>query len=103
MTEDHVSLFRSEETSILAAISISSIFLFFSNTILPLETLPVVIKKIASYNPFVIGESMLKKLMVFQSGIAGVQEMLLLVIGVVAGVFLLVLLTNALSKRATQA
>ncbi|MEK6812928.1 MAG: ABC transporter permease [Nanoarchaeota archaeon] len=96
-------LFRSEETSILAAISISSIFLFFSNTILPLETLPVVIKKIASYNPFVIGESMLKKLMVFQSGIAGVQEMLLLVIGVVAGVFLLVLLTNALSKRATQA
>ncbi|HLC55400.1 MAG TPA: hypothetical protein VJJ75_02600, partial [Candidatus Nanoarchaeia archaeon] len=73
------------------------------NTILPLETLPLAVKKIASYNPFVIGEIILKKLMIFQTGISGVQETLLLVVGAVAGIFVLVLLANALSKRAAQA
>ena len=96
-------VFKSEETSILAAISVASILMFFSNTILPLETLPLAVKKIASYNPFVIGEIILKKLMIFQTGISGVQETLLLVVGAVAGIFVLVLLANALSKRAAQA
>src|SRR3989344_501771 len=58
-------LFKSGETANIAAISISTIMLFFSNTILPLETLPETIQKIASFNPFVLGESTLRRVLIF--------------------------------------
>jgi len=62
-------LFNSEETSLLAAISFSSILLFFSNTLLPLENMPVTIKNIALLNPFVIGQQALNRLLLFQGAI----------------------------------
>lgn len=60
-------LFRSEETAMLATISLASLFLFFSGTILPLETIPESLKRVADFNPFVISEGILKKIMLFQS------------------------------------
>jgi len=62
-------VFNSEETSILAAVSFSSILLFFSNTILPMENMPVAVKQIALFNPFVIGQNLLSRLLLFQSGL----------------------------------
>jgi len=59
-------LFTSEETSTLAAISIGSIFLFLSNVILPLESMPSYVRNIAQFNPFVLGESLLRKAIIFQ-------------------------------------
>ncbi|HLD11975.1 MAG TPA: ABC transporter permease [Candidatus Nanoarchaeia archaeon] len=96
-------LFKSEETSILAAISISSIALFFSNTILPLETLPTVLKNIANYNPFVIGENLLRKTMIFQTGITNLQEPIIITVTMIAIAFILVVITNQLSKKAARA
>ena len=58
-------LFRTEETSSLASISFASLFLFFSNLILPIESLPVYITEIVKYNPFMIAEDMIKKLFLF--------------------------------------
>ncbi|MBU4502013.1 MAG: ABC transporter permease, partial [Nanoarchaeota archaeon] len=58
-------IFKSEETATLGAISIGSLMLFFSNTILPIETLPTGIREIARLNPFVLGVSVLKRIMLF--------------------------------------
>ena len=59
--------FTSEETATLASISIGSIFLFLSNVILPLESMPDYVRNIAQFNPFVLSESLLKKAIIFQS------------------------------------
>ncbi len=83
-------IFKSEETAMLATISIASLFLFFSSTILPLETLPESLKRVADFNPFVVSEGILKKIMLFKSGLVGVYEHIMvlvvyiLVIGILA-------------------
>lgn len=69
-------VFKSEETATLGAISIGSLLLFFSGTILPLEALPKALKDIANFNPFVIAEGVLKKLMLFSSELSVVIESL---------------------------
>ena len=69
-------LFKSEETSLLATISLASLFLFFSSTILPLETLPESLKRVANFNPFVISEGILKKIMLFQSSFDVISQAL---------------------------
>lgn len=58
-------IFKSEETATLGAISIGSLMLFFSNAILPIETLPVGIRDIAKFNPFVLSVNILKRIMLF--------------------------------------
>ncbi|MDO8740150.1 MAG: ABC transporter permease [Candidatus Woesearchaeota archaeon] len=60
-------LFNSEETSTMASISVGAIMIFLSNLILPLESMPDYVRQIAAYNPFVISEVVLRKLMVFNS------------------------------------
>ena len=60
-------VFESEETATLASISLGSIFLFLSNVILPLESMPLSIRNIAQYNPFVLAEGMLRKTFLFQA------------------------------------
>ncbi len=62
-------LFRTEETSNLASISVASVLIFFSNAILPMESMPVMIAKIAHFNPFVISEAVIKQLFIFGSSL----------------------------------
>lgn len=66
-------MFRTEETSSLAAISFASLFLFFSNLILPVESLPVYITEIVRYNPFMIAEDVIKKLFLFRTDLNSVM------------------------------
>lgn len=47
-------LFRTEETVTLASITLASIFLLFSNAVIPLESLPAYLKSFAAFNPFVV-------------------------------------------------
>ncbi len=61
--------FRSEETSILAAIGVASLLMFFSNTIFPVEAISASLKNIAVYNPLVITDSLLKKMILFDSSL----------------------------------
>lgn len=91
--------FRSSETANLAAISISSIFLFFSNTILPLETLPNYIRSIVVFNPFVIIESMLKKVILFNSSLADQGWNFLILVGYILIFGLIAYIINESTKR----
>lgn len=58
-------LFKSEETTIFSAVLIAALMMFFSNTILPIETISSGFKKIAMFNPLVVCDSALKKVMLF--------------------------------------
>jgi len=63
-------IFNSEETATVGAISIGTILLFFSNTIIPLETLSSNIKQVVDYNIFVVSDSILRKIKLFQEPLA---------------------------------
>jgi len=88
-------LFRSEQGSLLGSLSMASIFLFFSNTILPVESLSPVMKKMVAFNPFVISEQAFRKIMIhgLHRGLL-MNELYLILIYI----FLLILLIFLLAK-----
>lgn len=59
-------LFSSEETAALASVSLGTLFLLLSNTLVPLESMPFWLMKLASFNPFVIGSSLLRKTLLYR-------------------------------------
>ncbi len=60
-------LFTSEETGVLASISLSSILLLLSGTILPLEGISSKIREFLFFNPFVIAEELVREVFIFKS------------------------------------
>jgi len=83
-------IFTSEETAILAAISTGSIFLFLSNVIIPIESMPEYIRRIAEFNPFVLGENILRKTTIFQAGFTGIYKELLILLAYSLVLFFLI-------------
>lgn len=85
------ALFKSEETTTLAAISFASVFLFFSSAILPIESMPKILQKIAAYNPFVLSDNMLRQSIIFEFGYGQLIGNLLLLVFYIALFFALLL------------
>ena len=74
-------LFKTEQMSILAATFSASIFLFLSNTLMPIENTPEIFMKIVQFNPFIISVSLLRKSILFNQSIIAInEEMLFLVV-----------------------
>ena len=92
-------IFTSEETATLAAISVGSIFLFLSNVILPIESMPAYIEKIARFNPFVLGEGLLRQSIVFKVGFGAMLNEIYLLLGYIGVLFVLILIFHALSGK----
>jgi len=92
-------IFRTEETSNLAAITLIAVFLLFSNAVIPLESLPSYLKDIALFSPFVMGEMAIKQALLFEFGIAKVTETLGLLAGYAAGIFIILLLLQHVLRR----
>lgn len=92
-------VFNSEETGTLAAISVGSLFLLLSNLIIPLESVPETFRAILSYNPFVVSESMLRKVLIYNQALPELQFHVIYLLGVALGVFVLVMLINVIKKR----
>ncbi len=92
-------VFRSEETVILVSISIIASLIFFSNTILPIETIVSGFQILASYNPLVISDSLLKKTILFKSELKLlIPEILILAVFSFIFIFL-TLAARKLTKR----
>ncbi|MBS3163053.1 ABC transporter permease [Candidatus Woesearchaeota archaeon] len=87
-------LFNTKQTVTIASISTGMVLLFFSNTIIPLETLSSKIRDVLSYNPFILGETMLKKILLFNSLFSGIDQMLLIM-----GIGSLIVLIAAIVAR----
>jgi len=61
---------RSEQSNLLLGITVSSTLVFFSNTIIPIESVPSTLREIIKYNPFIVGETVLRKLLVYKSSLS---------------------------------
>lgn len=92
-------IFQSEETSTLAAMSVAAFLLFLSNTILPVETIPENLKWIALFNPFVIADSILKKLILFQAPLSSVLPQMYMLLSYLALFLVLGFLARLITKR----
>jgi len=92
-------LFKSGETANLAVMSLACILLFFSNTILPLETLPATIRSIAGYNPFILAADALKEILLFKAPLSIVSVQFYTLIIYVVVLFILINVVRILSKK----
>jgi len=83
-------VFMSEETGTLAAISFGSLCLFLSSLIIPLESMPAMVRQIAYYNPFVIAERLLRSIILFQPKIKFLATDLFILLGYAFVLFLFI-------------
>lgn len=92
-------IFRTEETTNLAAITLIAVFLLFSSAVIPLESLPSYLKDIAMFNPFVISEVVLRQSIIFQMGFSEIMTGLGMLTAYAFGIFLLLLLLQNVFSR----
>ena len=92
-------IFSTEDTAILTAVSLGSLFLFFSGIILPLESVPSLIKQVTVYSPFVISVSLLKEILLYGSALNLFMEELLLLFGYALVLCLLILIIEEFASR----
>jgi ABC-type multidrug transport system permease subunit len=93
------SMFNSEESSILFSIIVTSIMLFFSSTILPIENMTPIIYKISRFNPFVLAETALRKSIVYGLGINLILNEILFLLVWIAGIVFAILIVYRLNTR----
>ncbi len=67
-------IFNSEETATLGAISLGSIFLFLSDVIIPIESMPAWFMAVAEYNPFVVCSDLLRSTILYNLSIFGLLQ-----------------------------
>ena len=92
-------LFKSGETANIASVSLGAILLFFSNTILPLETLPGSLRDIVQFNPYIQGETALRKILLFNQGLDAVLPQIYTLVGYIALLLVAVYLLRELTKK----
>jgi len=90
-------LFKSEETTILAGISIAAVLVFFSNAILPIESMSLRFSAIAKYNPLFLTDSLLRKAILF-SGSPDMYELIIMG-SILVGLFIATLVVRKITKR----
>jgi ABC-type polysaccharide/polyol phosphate export permease len=96
-------VFSSEETAVLASVSLGSLFLFFSGVILPIEGISKVVRNIIAFNPFVIAERLIRGFFLFDVAFTKVAADIGILIGYIIALFLLTLiLESVLHKHLIQ-
>lgn len=91
--------FTSEETGILASISLGSLLLFLSGVIFPLEGVSLLLRGVTYFNPFVIAEKLIREVFIFNASLANVWIELLLLIGYAIVFFLVILIMESLLHK----
>lgn len=92
-------LFRTPETVTLASITVASILMLFSSVVIPLESMPVYIKSIAMFNPFVFAELALKQSIVFALAPAAIAKNIYFILAYAVSIFILILLIQFLRRK----
>ncbi len=87
--------FNSEETAILASISLGSLCLFISGVVLPLEALNPTFRQIVSFNPFVIAENLIREVFIFNAAFSAIWIDLIVLLSYAILFFLVILLIES--------
>lgn len=88
---------KTTEVAMLISIALVALLLFFSNIILPIETIAY-LKEVAIYNPFTIATTMFKENILLSIGVEMQQKYLLLLFGYFVVIFIATLLAEKYSK-----
>lgn len=91
-------IFNTEQTGMMGAISISSIFLLMSDLIVPMENMPLYIQKFAQYNPFVLCSEALKKMLIFSTKLTLLKDELMLLGIIIMTSFFLIIVFEKFAK-----
>jgi ABC-2 type transport system permease protein len=94
-------VFNTEETSVLATISLGSLFLLFSGTILPLESTSAFIKGIAIFNPFVLTEKIVREVFLFSTPIQSLWTEIAILAGYAVVFFIIILFIETILHQHT--
>ncbi|MFH1682900.1 MAG: ABC transporter permease [Candidatus Woesearchaeota archaeon] len=92
-------VFISEDTGTLASISVSSLLLFVSGVVLPLESMPTAIRQVVHYNPFVISEKLVREVFLFKSGFSVMLDDFLILVGYALILFITILIIDSLAGK----
>lgn len=92
-------VFKSRETATLGAISISSTLFIISDLILPIESMPNHLLFLAKLNPFIIGSTMLRNVILFNENIFSLGDSLYLALLYIILLFLISLFLIGFLKR----
>ncbi|MBN2567235.1 ABC transporter permease [Candidatus Woesearchaeota archaeon] len=91
--------FKSDETTMLASVSIASVFLLVSDLIFPLESMPQNVLSVAIYNPFLLGADLVKKALLFGTPIELLKEDLYVLIAYMVIGFCLMFMVAIFSRK----
>ena len=92
-------ILNSQDTVTIGAMVVSSIMLFLSDVIMPLENMPAYISDLARFNPFIIGSDLFKKVALFQKPLSQIESGLFVLILYVVVAFGTVLLIQLFFKK----
>ncbi len=93
-------VFNSEETSMLASMALGSVFLFMSDIIIPLESMPAIIMNFAKFNPLVIGSDLLRRTILFNASFSEIWGgLLVLFVFTLASVLLVLAVYYGVKKN----
>ena len=94
------NIFNSNESNMLAAISVSSIMLFVSDLIYPLERMPETVASLAAvYNPFYVASDLIRMTMIHKVDFYGIQQELSILMITAVVLLVLVFLMHKLIKK----
>ena len=92
-------LFETSESVTVAAISVSTILLFISNVVLPVEVMSGFMRYAVKFNPLVVTEGIIKKILLFGSGFVMFSDMFVMLTAFAGFFFVLTILMWQLDKR----
>jgi ABC-type multidrug transport system permease subunit len=91
-------IFSTEQTAILGAISVGSLFLLISDLILPLESMPALMQGIIEKTPFVLSTNVLRQTIIFNTPIAAVQTDFIWMVLYALTLFLLIIAVHKIAS-----
>ena len=91
--------FKSEETGALASISAGSLLLFVSGVVLPIETISPLLRSITQFNPFVISESVIREVFLFNANFSAIWSELAILAGYAVALFGIILVVEYLVHK----
>jgi len=92
-------VFNSEETATLGAVSIGALFLFISDVIIPIESMPEAFAYIASFNPYVLGSQLIRRALLFDASLISMLGDIAILLGYIIALAFLASGTYMLTRR----
>lgn len=91
-------VFSSEQSSVLASISIGSLFLLISDLILPLESMPPLMQRIVEQTPFILSTDVLRRVVIFEATLPEVGLQTAILSGYVIAFLLCIIIVRKIAK-----